>query len=531
MNQGSRTLVEGFTASVERFPDRPALEVEKRSYTYRELKEIASSYAAALDACATAEGPPLTAIFALRSLPMFAGIAAALLRGHGYVPLGRAYPPDRNESMLRQTGCRSVIVDRDSAGQVPAVFKSIEYPVTILLPELDDVSAIAEALPRHTVLGARDIVLAPAYAPKTPSPDSIAYIIFTSGSTGTPKGVMIANRNIRAFIGFFAEHYHINEHDRFSHAFAITFDGSVIDLFSSWLRGACVCCPSQRDLLNPSGFIRKHNLTLWFSIPSLAFFMKRLGSLKKGNFPTLRWSMFGAEPLSEDIVHSWLKAAPNSEIDNAYGPTEATCAVTTYHWDPVVSPREVHLGMVPIGYPNPGTEVLICDDRLHEVPPGGRGELLVAGPQVSLGYLNDPERTKEAFVVPPGKKEIYYRTGDLVQRLVGEGPILYLGRIDHQIKVLGHRVELGEVEAVVREETGVYGVVALGWPMTPSGAQGIEVFIEDKELDVAGLKGRIALRLPEFMAPKKYHLIAKIPVNDSGKHDRLALQEILEADA
>ena len=129
---------------------------------------------------------------------------------------------------------------------------------------------------------------------------------------------------------------------------------------------------------------------------------------------------------------------------------------------------------------------------------------------------------------PPGKNVIYYRTGDLVQRPAGEGPLLYFGRIDHQIKVLGHRVELGEIEAAIREDTGNRSVVALGWPMTPNGAQGVEVFIEGKEFGVAELKKRMSARLPEFMIPKKFHLIPRIPLNDNGKFDRLALQRMLE---
>jgi len=269
---------------------------------------------------------------------------------------------------------------------------------------------------------------------------------------------------------------------------------------------------------------------VWFSVPSLAVFMKRLGSLKKGNFPSLRWSTFGGEALSDDIVSSWREAAPNSEVDNGYGPTETTCMSVYYRWDPARSPKEVHQGIVPIGYPNPGMSVMVCDEEQREVPPGEKGELLMAGPQISLGYLNDPERTTRAYIVPPGKAEIYYRTGDLVQRPRGSEPIRYFGRIDFQIKVLGHRVELGEIEAVIREATGVHGVVALGWPMTPNGAQGIEVFIERQNVDVGDVKKRIAAKLPEFMVPKKFHLVSRIPLNENGKYDRIALQDQLEAE-
>ncbi len=531
MNPANLSLISGILKSTEMFPDRPALDVEKLVYTYNELLKIASSYAAALDRVAIADEPPLTAVYAMRSLPAYAGIMAALLRGHGYVPLNRFYPAGRTEFMIRKSGCRALIVDAESSRQLEEVLKGIDYPLVLLLPNVTDVSAVRTRFPGHTVLGAEDVVSPASYTAKISSSDSIAYIIFTSGSTGTPKGVMTTNRNICAYSEYAAERGHVTERDRFSQSCAITFDGSVFDLFTAWRCGACVCCPSQKELLNPGAFIKKHEITVWFSVPSLALFMKRLGSLKKGNFPSLRWSTFGGEALSEDIVNAWREAAPNSEIDNGYGPTETTCMSVYYRWNPLTSPKEVHQGIVPIGYPNPGMSIIVCDENLREVPPGDGGELLMAGPQISLGYLNDPEKTKKAYIVPPGKKEIYYRTGDLVQRPRGEEPIRYFGRIDFQIKVLGHRVELGEIEAAIREETGVHGVVALGWPMTPNGAQGIEVFIEGKSLDSGDLKKRISARLPEFMVPKKFHFIPMIPLNQNGKFDRRALQKLLEAEA
>jgi amino acid adenylation domain-containing protein len=529
VNPENRSLVSGLLRSAGKFPARPALVVEKRSYTYEELLGIASSYAAALDGRAISGEPPLTAVFAMRSLPGYAGIIAALLRGHGYVPLNRSYPANRTEFMIRKSGCRALIVDEESSRLLDEVLARIEYPLVILLPELEDSAPLKARFPRHIILGMKDLAPGAAYQPKIPSPDSIAYIIFTSGSTGTPKGVMTSNANICCYSEYAAGRGNVTELDRFSQSCATTFDGSVFDLFTAWLRGACVCSPSQKELLNPGAFIKKHEITVWFSVPSLAVFMKRFGSLKKGNFPSLRWSTFGGEALSQDIVTAWREAAPNSEIDNGYGPTETTCMSVYYRWDPARSPSEVHMGIVPIGYPNPGMSVLVCDENLREVAPGEKGELLMAGPQISLGYLNDPEKTKKAYIVPPGRNEIYYRTGDLVERPRGNGPILYFGRIDFQIKVLGHRVELGEIEAAIREETGIHGVVALGWPLTQNGAQGVEAFIEAESIDIAGLRRRLSERLPEFMVPRKFHMIRRIPLNDNGKFDRLALQRMLEA--
>jgi acyl-coenzyme A synthetase/AMP-(fatty) acid ligase len=260
----------------------------------------------------------------------------------------------------------------------------------------------------------------------------------------------------------------------------------------------------------------------------MVHFMKRLGALKRGSYPSLRLSIFAGEPLLEEVVRSWADAAPRSEIENLYGPTELTINCTYYRWDQEKSPGECYRGSVPIGYPDPGMTVLVCDEHLMEVPEGEIGELLMAGPQVSLGYLKDPEKTKESFIAPPGKKERYYRTGDLVRRPIAGGPLHYIGRNDSQVKILGQRVELGEIEAILRRESGIDGVVAVGWPLAAGGPTGIEIFMEGMDLDVMELKKRVAARLPEHMVPTQFHLVSRIPLNENGKYDRRALQKILE---
>ncbi len=405
MNSGNRGLLSGYLQSAARFPERPALEVAKRAYTYRELSALASGCAAAMDARESAGGPPLTAVFASRTPYQFAGIVAALMRGHGYVPLNRSYPSDRTQFMIRQTGCRSIVVDRESAKQLPAVLAGIEYPLAILLPEETDVSELRRAFPLHTFLGADDCRAAATYEAKTPDENSIAYIIFTSGSTGVPKGVMVSHRNIRALLDFLVPRFEITERDRLSQTYAVTFDPSVLDMFLGWERGACCCCPSQQALLNPGAFINKAKITIWNSVPSVAIFMKRLGSLKKGNLPTLRLSIFGGEPLPVAVARDWMEAAPNSAIENLYGPTELAIVGTYYRWDPEKSPGECLRDTVPIGYPVPALSPLVCDERCGKSPTGAEGELLMTGAQVTLGYLGEPEKTRKAFVVPPGRNE------------------------------------------------------------------------------------------------------------------------------
>jgi non-ribosomal peptide synthetase component F len=308
----------------------------------------------------------------------------------------------------------------------------------------------------------------------------------------------------------------------------MTFDLSAFDMFMAWERGACVCCPSQKTLFNPGKFIRDMGLTIWFSVPSTVAFMNQLGMLKPRHYESLRVSLFCGEPLPVSSAAAWLEAAPNSILENLYGPTELTISCTLYRWHPLRSPAESELEIVPIGYPHPGMNVLVTDANLNEVAPGEEGELLMNGPQMSLGYWRDPQKTAEAFVIPPGRSEVYYRTGDRVRRPIGVGPLTHLGRIDFQIKVLGHRVELGEIEAVVRKTSGLDGVVAVGWPRTPSGASGIEVFLEGEVQRKDALRSRIAALLPDYMVPKRFHCMTRLPHNANGKFDRKGMMKLLE---
>jgi non-ribosomal peptide synthetase component F len=339
---------------------------------------------------------------------------------------------------------------------------------------------------------------------------------------------MVSQRNVVCFVDYMADRYGITEEDRFSQTFDMTFDLSAFDMFVAWARGACVCCPSSAALINPGTFIGKSGLTVWFSVPSVGVFMKRLGSLKQDRYPTLRWSLFCGEPLPSAVAQAWARAAPRSTVENLYGPTEVTIACMQYRWDEERSPGESTGGVVPIGEPFPGMAAMVVGETLAPVAPGESGELLMSGPQVTPGYWQDREKTAAAFVIPPGCTEIHYRTGDLVRRPRSGEPMQYLGRLDHQIKIQGHRVELGEIEVALREESGVDSVVALGWPRTESGAGGIVAFLGHTGLDSPDLLARVARRLPAYMVPRRIIQKESLPLNVNGKIDRKALLSLLE---
>jgi amino acid adenylation domain-containing protein len=523
-----RPLYSGFLRSSEKFPERPAVVADNKTLSYRELRERATALAATIQAAHPAGATPLTAVFAYRTPTAFIGVLGSLLAGNGYVPLNRTFPIDRSQVMLDRSECSTVVVDEGSLPQLNKLLEAVQRPLVVIVPDVADVGGYAAQWPGHKFLGAKDLAAGDGWREPALEHDSIAYLLFTSGSTGIPKGVAVAQRNVTAFLDYMVERYQITENDRLSQMFDMTFDLSVFDMFMAWERGACVCCPSQKTLIKPGKFINDAQLTIWFSVPSTAVFMKQLGMLKAGQYPSLRFSLFCGEPMPVSSAVAWLEAAPNSIVENLYGPTELTIACTLYRWDATVSASESELGIVPIGYPYPGMNVLVADENLREVGPGQEGELLMNGPQTSLGYWRDAAKTAAAFVTPPGASEVYYRTGDRVRRPLIDGPLTHLGRIDSQVKIFGHRVELGEVESKVRDACGLDGVVAVGWPKTDSGFGGVEAFIEGKDVALDKLRKAVAAELPEYMVPRRFHFMERLPKNANNKYDRKAMQKLLE---
>lgn len=328
------TLCDGFLQSAERLPDAPALEVDGERLSYGALRALATSLAATLEREAQRADPPLTGVFASRSVTAFAGVLAALLRGHGYVPLNPKFPAERSRVMLERAGCGALVVDRGATARLDELLDGIERPLLIVLPDAEDVTEHAARWPLHRFVGVAGLADASAWRPRPADPDAIAYLLFTSGSTGTPKGVMVAHRNARSFIDVMVARYGITEADRLSQTFDLTFDLSVFDMFVAWEGGACVCCPPEHVLMTPGRFIRDARLTLWFSVPSTAVFMRKLKMLKPGSYPGLRLSLFCGEPLPAESARAWSAAAPSSVLENLYGPTELTIACTAYRGTP-----------------------------------------------------------------------------------------------------------------------------------------------------------------------------------------------------
>lgn len=523
-----RSLRSGFLRAAAEFGERPCLVVKGRTIAYREVEETARRWAAVLLAHRSARLGRV-GVFAYRSEVAYIGTLASLFAGAAFVPLNRTFPPERTRTMLQRAALDALIVDRGSASQLSAVLAGMESPPVILAPDADtDLSAVPSSLQ----CGAAALAAAEPLSRLPPlGAGDVAYLLFTSGTTGIPKGVAITHGNATHFLDSVSPWLEYTAEDRTSQMFDQTFDLSVLDLFATWQAGACLCVPQAADLLAPALYANRQQLTTWFSVPSLVAHMRRGGQLKPGLLPKLRLSMFCGEALPRSTVEVWREAAPNGAVLNLYGPTELTIACSVYRWDDAASPNECVLDVVPIGRPLPGLAALVVDDALKAVEYGEPGELCVCGPQTAPGYWCDAKRTAERFVpIELGLSDtrIFYRTGDRVAQQPS-GDYAYLGRVDHQIKIHGYRVELGEIEAAILKHPGVVAAAAIGWPLEGGRPEGIVGFAVGKDVEPDAVRGSLRGKLPAYMLPAKVVVLDSLPLNVNGKTDRAALQSMLDA--
>ena len=517
----------GFARHASQAAAAPALVVGNVSRSYGELDATARRWAGRVSELAGGRAARV-GVFAHRSEVAYTGILAALYSGGAFVPLNPTFPPARTRSMIQQAGLDAIIVDGRGATQLGDVLEGMTACPPIVAPSLDSCEAPTDA----RVLTRRDVAAA-APVPALPDvlPEDVAYLLFTSGSTGTPKGVPVTHGNVRHFLEYVSRRYDVVPEDRFSQTFDQTFDLSVFDLFAAWENGACVCAMQPLDLLAPARFVSQQAVTIWFSVPSIPALMRKKNLLRPNSLPTLRWSLFCGEPLPRASAEAWQAAAPNSIVENLYGPTELTIACFQHRWDPQRSPALCVNDLVPIGTPYDGLIEVVIDDDRRAVQPGDAGELCVSGPQTVPGYWNAPAKTAEQFVELPldgGSLARFYRTGDRVRRLAG-GDYVYLGRIDHQIKVLGHRVELAEVDAALARQAGVAHAAAVGWPVHDGSAEGLVAFVSGHDIDGPRLTAAIRTVLPDYMTPRAIVVLDALPLNANGKIDRNALRAGLDS--
>jgi len=489
-----------FLRGLELSPDGTAVRVGNESVTYARAHELALLWGGALvrvDAKAVG-------ILATKSVTAYVGVLAALYAGAVVVPLRPDFPIARTRQMLAASGAASLVVGGKGTVLVPELLADLPH-LTVLAPGDDVPFRTLTPLPEHAL-----------DRPQPVGRDDPAYLLFTSGSTGRPKGVVITHGSTDHYFRLLDKRYDFSPRDVFSQAFDLNFDCALFDLFCAWGAGAtAVAVPAQayRDL---PGFIAERGVTVWFSTPSVIDLARRVGGLGEGGMPGLRWSFFAGEALKVRDAADWQQAAPGSALENLYGPTELTVTVAAYRWADDVTPGLAVNGVVPIGALHTGHERLLLGEDGE--PDESEGELCVAGPQLTPGYL-DPADNDGRFLDHGARR--WYRTGDRVRSLPG-GDLAYLGRLDSQVQVCGWRVELTEVENALRA-CGVHDAVTVGVP-TAAGTE-LFVFYTGEPVAPVDLAGRLGDVLPAGVIPKHYRNVDEFPLNSNRKVDRTKLAE------
>ncbi len=529
MTRQSTAMVDVFLASAATYPDRPAVRAGGVEVSYGDLLALAEGLAGALIADSPAGEGRRCGVLGRRSGTFYSAVIGSMLASRVYVPLNPRFPEARNATMLAAAGADALVVDGRCVEQAQSVLVLCSDPLLVLLPDHDAVPSELAALGHHRFVCRGSIEQSRAHG-ITPSLgwDDGAYLLFTSGSTGKPKGVLVSQGNGLTYIDNVLDRYRPTPDDRFSQVFDPTFDLSIHDMFLCWASGACLYAAPDSGTIGLFSYIRKNELTFWFSVPSTAAFMERYGMLKSGAFPSLRWSLFCGEALPNGVAQSWQRAAARSTVENLYGPTEATIAFTVHRFRGAQSDDAE--SVVPIGEPLPGQQVAIIDREDRPVGTGEVGELCLGGPQVTPGYWQRPDLTEARFAPPQGAGggTRWYRTGDLAVA-DGDGPLRFMGRVDNQVKIRGYRVELQEIEGVVRmvAKTSLVAVVPL---CEGDGglAVGLVVFTCGSAADATAVQDHCKGRLPEYMVPARVEELEHWPVNANGKTDYGALKRLLD---
>lgn len=511
-------------------PGAPAVVCQGRSLTYAELAERAARLAACLtrrlDWQRRDGQPPRVGILASRGVDACVALLGACWAGATYVPISLKQPEARTLALLAQCGWSALITDDEGANLLSERLLTAGPGLVIHAGR----SSLAPRLGPVETVEMVEMATLPPVTPEEPAPmaaSDTAYIIFTSGTTGVPKGVMISAASARHYVTMIAGWLDLRASDRALETCELSFDFSVHNMFSTWEVGAALHILPATTVMNAVKFARNSGLTVWNSVPSLAGMLRQIKALAPESLATLRVTVFGGEQLPASTVAAWQSAAPNSVIFNLYGPTEATvfCLAQRVANPPPLTPgRDV----VTIGAPLPGNEARVVDARGQPMADGTAGELVVAGNQVADGYLRAAELTASRFPMLDGKR--WYRTGDLALR-DATGCFHCLGRIDNQIKVLGYRVELEEIDAHLRIVSGADVVGSVAWPQADGMASGIVSFVGASAIDAERVIDELKSRLPAYMLPSRVIALERMPLNSSGKVDRRELHQLLDTQA
>lgn len=483
-----------FEAQVEKSPRAPAVLFDQKQLTYQELNERANQLAHYLRS--QGYGPEKVVGICLEgSLELPIAVLGVIKSGAAYLPLDPDYPENRLAFMIRDAGIDLIITQE-------CILEKINYLGIRSLFTIDSNE-------RQELLRTE-----PTENPSLlTSPRNACYVIYTSGSTGQPKGVVIEHRGLVNLMSFLPQMLGLGPGRRVLQFASFSFDQSVEELFEALVSGAMLCL-AKRDQMSPGypllTVLKDMHITDATLVPSV------LAHLPNAELPELQTLIAGGEALPANIVDRW---AHGRRFFNAYGPTETT-------WGSSAGKCEVGGGRPNIGGPFPNVNYYVVDEALELNPIGEVGELLIGGAGVGRGYLERPDLTAARFIPDPfsGKEGArLYRTGDLVKWLE-DGKVDYVGRLDQQVKLRGFRIELGEIEAVLSEHPDIAASVVVLYGEQDAQKELVVYLVSRSEsLSAEDLQRFMAARLPDYMVPRLYVFLSKLPLSPSGKVNPKAL--------
>ena len=489
-----------FERQAERTPHAPALEWQGKRLTYAELNSRSNQLAHHLAALGV--GPEvLVGVCVERSFAMLVSLLAVLKAGGAYVPLDPTYPRERLGFMLRDSRARILLAPTRLLEHFPG------HETRVI--GLDSVEALVSG--ESTANPVRAI-----------SGKNLAYMIYTSGSTGRPKGAMIPHRALANHMRWMQHTFAITPADRVLQKTPFSFDASVWEFYLPLLTGGTLVLAGpddHRDVEALVAAIRRQRVTILQGVPSLLRILVEVDGLREAD--SLRYVFSGGEPLTAELRDRFF-AVTGAAVCNLYGPTEA-CIDTTFYVCPRDEEGSADRSAVPIGRPIWNATAYVLDEHRQPVPVGVAGELYLGGIPLGRGYLNQPELTAEKFIPDPFGGEAggrLYRTGDLA-RWLPDGNLECLGRSDLQVKIRGHRIEPGEIEAQLVSRNPIREAVVVA-----RGREELVAYVTTAghcALDVEDVRDDLRARLPEYMVPAHFVHLERLPLNPNGKVDRSGL--------
>src|SRR5216117_210541 len=494
-----------FEERVRAHPDAIAAVHGNRQWTYRELNAHANRLARALllrGLCC--EG--VVAVVTERNLDWMAAVLAIFKAGGAYLPTEPHFPADRIARTLSRAGCRLVLTERGSTAMLDQALQSLSGVETLFID-----AAYEEGHPNGD-LGV-DV-----------APDQLAYIYFTSGSTGEPKGAMCEHAGRLNHLFAKIDDLEIGAGDVVAQAAPQCFDISLWQLVSALLVGGRTLLVEQEAILDAKRFIDRivdGRANVIQVVPSYLEVLLSYLNQHPSELPDLRLVSVTGEALKKELAQRWFAAQPGIKLVNAYGLTETSDDTNHEIMDSV--PRRER---VPLGRPINNVHVYVVDEHLSPVPLGAPGEIVFAGVCVGRGYINDPERTRRAFLADPHREsQRLYRSGDY-GRWLPEGKLEFLGRRDTQVKISGFRIEIGEIENTLLRLPGVREGAVVVTGGTDQSKHLVAFYAAQRPLDANALRDQFRESLPEYMVPSAYHWRESLPLTANGKIDRRALTAI-----